>query len=148
MAFLFNLVYMKFTSLQNNGHGSQHAPVTLDTVKRYSDLVFENLHSFTSWKEKQGDKTILHANWKHFVMFHGVEVYNFNSSVHCYIEEEEIKANEEQCSDIIDKTHEDLRTEWEKHRVAEVNFFPSLLPLSTEEKPLFVAHLMKTLNGE
>lgn len=141
---------MKFSPLRNDGHGSSHAPVTIEEIQRFplGQLKFDNLHSFESRKVNDFGNVKLQTNWTHYVMLQGREVYRFHSSMNCDIEDEAIPATEEQCIEMIIKSHEDLRIQWEKHRQEEVNFFPSLVPLTTEQTHLFASQLIQTLNDE
>lgn len=141
---------MKFSPLRNDGHGSSHSPVTKEQILQFptGQYVFENLHSLESHKVDDFGKRKLQTNWTHYVMLQDKEVYRFHTSMNCEIEDEDIPATEDQCYDIVNISHEDLISGWEKHRQQEVNFFPSLSSLPNEQIPLFVSHLMKTLNDE
>lgn len=85
---------------------------------------------------------------ENYVVFENVGVYQFHVYIEADIEQENVPATEEQAYEILEYSHSQLMERWEIQREAEVNIFPSLLPLTNEQVSLFVPNLVQTLNAE
>ena len=62
------------------------------------------------------------------------------------VEDNEIEATGQQGIEVINNSHRDLQKQWDDYKLYEVNFFPSILPLTTEQIALFVPHVVQKLN--
>lgn len=112
----------------------------------HSPIEFENLYSLNAQKVDRDGEMIFETKWTHYIAFQQQVVYQFHTYMIFNIEEDETPANEEQAREILYQSHKTLIDKWEERRQAEVNFFPSILPLTIEQIDPFVLPLIEKLN--
>lgn len=138
-------------ALTGTYHGSStNTPIAIENL-RYSGAtptVFYTQSILKSRKIIANDKLILEPCWMYVIHYKDVQVYYFDALMPYYIENEGIEATNEQLETLVLQTHKKLQAEWNYRKTTEVNFFPSVPDLTTDETQIAVENLKQTFSAE